>query len=42
MSQGTAMAEKVIKEHRDKLEAVAKRLLEKETIEKEEFEELMS
>jgi cell division protease FtsH len=42
MSQGTAMAEKVIKEHRNELKAVAKRLLEKETIEKEEFEELMS
>ncbi len=42
MTQGTAMAEKVINEHRNKLEAVAKRLLEKETIEKEEFDELMS
>lgn len=41
MSQGTVMAEKVIAEHRAELEAVAKRLLEKETIEKEEFEELM-
>lgn len=41
MSQGTAMAEKVIMEHRAELEAVAKRLLENETIEKEEFEELM-
>ena len=41
MSQGAAMAEKVINEHRNKLEVVAKRLLEKETIEKEEFDELM-
>lgn len=41
MSQGTAMAEKVITEHRAELEAVANRLLENETIEKEEFEALM-
>ncbi len=41
MSQGTSMAEKVITEHRAELEAVANRLLENETIEKEEFEALM-
>lgn len=33
--------EKMIKEHRDKLDAVAKVLLEKETIEAEEFEQIM-
>lgn len=41
MSQGMAMAEKIIKDQRVKLEKVANRLLEKETIEKEEFEEMM-
>lgn len=41
ISQGTKLAEEVIKEHNTQLELVAKRLLEKETIEKEEFEELM-
>ncbi len=42
MSQGITMAEKIIKDHRSELEKVALRLLEKETIEKEEFEELMA
>ncbi len=34
--------EKLLKENRDKLEKVAKRMIEKETIEKEEFEKLIS
>jgi cell division protease FtsH len=41
ISQGMALAEKVIKDYRAELESVAQRLLEKETIEKDEFEELM-
>lgn len=41
INQGIVLAEGVIKNHRTELEKVAERLLEKETIEKEEFEELM-
>lgn len=41
ISQGTALAEKVIADYRAELETVAQRLLEKETIEKDEFDELM-
>ena len=36
-----AVAQKLIKEHREKLDMIAKRLIEKETIEKDEFAELM-
>lgn len=42
INQGIVLAEKIIAEQREKLEKVAKRLLEKETIEKDEFEEMMS
>lgn len=35
------VAQKLIKEHREKLDVIAKRLIEKETIEREEFAELM-
>lgn len=42
INQGIELAEKIIKDHRSELEAVARELLEKETIEKEEFEELMA
>lgn len=41
INQGIELAEKIIKERRTELEKVAKELLEKETIEKEEFEALM-
>ncbi len=41
INQGIGLAEGVIMDHRSELEKVAERLLEKETIEKEEFEALM-
>lgn len=41
INQGIALAEGIISKHRTALETVAKKLLETETIEKEEFEEMM-
>jgi len=41
INQGIAKANQIIKDHRDKLEAIVKALLEKETLEREEFEHLV-
>jgi len=41
IEMGIKKANQVLKEHRDKLDILADRLLEKETVEKSEFEELM-
>ncbi len=41
MEQGYKDAQKIIKEHRPKLDELAGRLLEKETLESEEFEQIM-
>ncbi len=42
ISEGEARAQRILDEKSDKLEAIVKVLLEKETIEKEEFEEIMA
>jgi cell division protease FtsH len=42
VTRAYARAKQIIAEHRDKLEAVAKRLLEKETIDRTEFEAIMA
>ncbi|MFH1412594.1 MAG: AAA family ATPase [bacterium] len=42
MEQGMKLARGIIKEKRDKLEDIVKVLLDKETIEKEEFEQIMN
>jgi cell division protease FtsH len=41
LTEAMETARKVIREHRDKMEAIVAVLLEKETIEKEEFEKIM-
>jgi len=41
ISQGKALAEKVITSHKDQLEAISRKLLTEETIEKEAFEQLV-
>ena len=41
IDEAKARAEKVIKEHRTVLDSIAKELIEKETIEREEFEKLL-
>ncbi len=41
LNEGKHMAEKILKEEKDTLEKLARRLIEKETIEKEEFEEIV-
>jgi cell division protease FtsH len=41
VAEGAAKAEEILKKHRKKLDLVAEKLLEQETIEEEEFEELM-
>ena len=42
MSSNMKRAEKIIKEHRKALDAIAKRLIEVETIEREEFEDILT
>lgn len=41
VAEGAVKAEEILKKHRKKLDLVAEKLLEQETIEEEEFEELM-
>jgi len=41
IQQGTAKANKIIKEQKDKLEEIVKALLDKETLEKDEFEKIV-
>lgn len=41
MDQAFKVAQKLLREHRDKLDKVAKQLLEKETLESDEFEKIV-
>lgn len=41
VDEGYATAEKIVKEHREKLDKLVKRLLDVETVEQEEFEKIM-
>jgi cell division protease FtsH len=41
MNGNMKRAEEIVKDHRKALDAIAKRLIEKETIEREEFEQIL-